>query len=175
VCVSFTFFVRLIYVPCLKNSWGATAILSDATLHDKSARPHALAPNKCRTEIDGGTMRRSAEWSGKKDPPASGTVCADCRGVGIEWVNERKRKREKKRKKEREKSQGWNGAVRRPLIKIPWHIAVCYTTILYIRVQYTICAIHTHTVSCYVCVCLQYIDALVYVCVCVCVCQNPLT
>jgi len=119
-------------------------------------RSHALAP-KCRTKIDGGTM-----WSRKKDPPAGGVCCCRLqRGWNIERENEWERERE-------EKSQGWNGAGRRPLIKIPWHIAVCYTTtIIYACSIYTICEIHTRTQPPSTSVYPQYTGTLVCVCVCV--------
>lgn len=91
-----------------------------------------------------------------------GVCAADYRGVGIERQNER----------EREKSQGWNGGWPTAINQNP----VTYCCVLHhyhIRVQYTICAIHTRTASCHGCI--STIHWHTSLCVCVCVCQNPLT
>lgn len=161
LCVVWVFFYYARIVSTSLRYSREAAAISDT--YDESARSHALAP-KCRTEIDGGTMRRSV-WSGKKTLRLAAVRSEDYRGVGIEreWETEGERERGKK-------SQGWNGAGRRPLIKIPWHIAVCYTTTIYACSIYTICSIHTHSLLPR----LYIHNSLVCVRVCVS-CQNPLT
>jgi len=97
--------------------------------------------------------------------PSGWRRCVQKTTEGLEQKeNDRRRARERERERGK-KSQGWNGAGRRPLIKIPWHIAVCYTTTIYAFSIYTICAIHTHSLLPRL---YNIHNSLVCVCVCVC-------
>jgi hypothetical protein len=158
VCVCFSTAFVVSTVESSSNSRRVTAI-SDT--YDESARTHALAP-KCRTEIDGGTMRRSV-WSGKKTLRLAAVRTEDYRGVGIEREWEREREREEKKSRVK---RGRPTAINQNPVTY-----CCVLHHYYIRVQYIYYLrdthVHTRTASCHV-----YISTIH---VCVCACQNPLT
>lgn len=149
----FFYYARIVSTS-LRYSREATAI-SDT--YDESVRSHALAP-KCRTEIDGGTMRRSV-WSGKKTLRLAAVRSEDYRGVGIEreWETEGERQWEREEKKSRVKRGRPTAINQNP---------VTYCCVLYhyyIRVQCIVFARYTRTASCHV-----YISTI-RLCVWVCV------
>lgn len=125
----------------------------------KYTRSHAPAHMVRRTELTGlrGVIRKKK----RKKNTLRLAVAAYTYTIQRGW--EKECKRDGTRERKREKSQGWNGAGRRPLIKILWHIAVCYTNTTIIRMLYTICEIHTFTYT------HPFIYAYKYVCVCTCV------
>jgi len=112
----------------------ARSSVDESSIQQRSHSYVGYLRRKCsfartRAEVSDRNWRRNDEAFGvirKKDPPAGGGAF---RRLQRGW--NRKRMRDRGCARERKKSQGWNGAGRRPLIKIPWHIAVCYTTTIY--------------------------------------------